>query len=115
MPLCGVLLFLLFLHGTWYAFVPHAVFTAYLARLVCWKREADVDPTRVHISKDQDDQYWRLMGRGGYYLVLMLGVFFGLVYSVSHMYVRNPQNILNLHKLMAGWFGPVFAHSVKYH
>jgi len=114
LPACGATVALLFLHGRWWLFLLHAAYTAYLAYLVCTKKEADVDPTRVHISRDQDKQYWRLMYRSGYYVVALLGAFFGLVYTLSHIYVKSPRNIQNLHKFMGNLFGPVFQHRTQY-
>ena len=114
MPACAAAAALFFLHGYWWLFLPHAAYTAYLAYLVYAKKESDVDPTRVHISRDQDAQYWRLMYRSAYYIVALLGTFFGLVYTMSHLYVKNPSNIQAMHRFMGNLLGPVFKHGTQY-
>ena len=114
LPLCIISFLLFFLHGTWYLFLPHAAFTAYLVYIVYANGEGNVDPTKVHITRDQNSQYWRLAYRATYYVFLLMACTFGLVYTVSHMYVTNPKNIVLMHKLLAGWFGPVFSSKLKY-
>ena len=92
----------------------HALWCAYLAYLVLGRGEGEVDPTRVHIARDQQALYFRLAARAVYYTAGAVAMFFGLVFWASHALVQSPAAIQRIHETLGSLFGPVFAHHVRY-
>jgi len=111
-PAAVIVLFLLMLHGSYIFAALHGTYVAYL--LYCYANGdiTEVDPTEIMIQKNQDDINVFLTYRMVYYIFWAFVIFFCLIYFTAQSFLRHPENMQDLTKMLHGMFPFIGGHPV---